>query len=190
MTPPLICVDAGHGGSDPGAVAGGVRESDVALAYSLQVGAELERRGCAVLYTRATDRTLDLAARARAANDNGATPFLSLHCNASTSEAAHGFQVFHAAGSTAGRMLASTIYAAAVGVVGSSRWSGVFPDESPQCGHRRLYVLRATRMPAVLIELGFLTHATERADLLDPVTRGELANAIAGAVAAHVGGGT
>lgn len=186
-TPPLICVDAGHGGTDPGAIAGGVRESDVALAYALEVGAELARRGAGVLYTRADDRTLDLAGRVQAANEHGATLFLSVHCNASPSPNPHGFQAFHAAGSVQGRMLASTIYAAAVRVTGESRWSGSFPDESPQCGGRRLYVLRATRMPAVLIELGFITHPEERSDLLDPVTRQEFARAIAGAVAAHLG---
>lgn len=190
MTPPLICIDPGHGGTDPGAVAGGVRESDVALAYALAIGAELARRGLGVLYTRETDRYLELAARAQITNDRGATLFISVHCNASTSEGPHGFQVFHATGSTAGRMLASTIYAAAVRVAGESRWSGTFPDESPQCGGRRLYVLRATRMAAVLLELGFLTHPTERADLEDPVTRGEFARAIAGAVEAHLGVGT
>lgn len=186
MNRPLICVDPGHGGTDPGAVAGGVRESDLALAYALALGAELERRGFGVLYTRREDRSLDLAARARAANEAGARLFISVHCNGSTSPGPHGFQVFHAVGSMAGRTLASTIYAAAVGVVGESRWSGAFSDESPQCGGRRLYVLRATRMPAVLIELGFLTHPTERADLQSSVTRDDLSRAIADAVAAHL----
>lgn len=186
-TPPLICIDPGHGGTDPGAIAGGVRESDVALAYALELGSELARRGAGVLYTRSADRTLDLAGRVQAANEHGAVRFVSVHANASASEAAHGFQVFHAAGSAAGAALATAIHGAAVRVTGPSRWSGVYPDESPHSGGRRLYVLRATRMPAVLIELGFITHPEERASLLDPPHREQLARAIASAVAAHLG---
>jgi N-acetylmuramoyl-L-alanine amidase len=187
MTPPLICVDAGHGGKDPGAVAGGHREADIALTHALAQGAALERLGCAVLYTRTTDRYLELSARARAANERRADLFVSVHLNASTSPDPHGYQIFHAAGSTPGRMLASTIYAAAAGVMGRSRWAGVFPDESPQCGGRRLYVLRATRMPAVLVELGFLTHPVEREALLDPARTADLARATASVIAAHLG---
>ena len=166
MTTPLICLDPGHGGTDPGAVAGGVREADVALDYALAVGAELERAGLAVLYTRTTDRTLDLAARARAANDTGAAVFVSLHCNASANASAEGVQVFHCRGSARGEALARRVFDRIAAVESPGRSAGVFPDESPACGHRRLYVLRATRMPAILIELGFLTSPSDRARLL------------------------
>lgn len=187
MTPPLICIDPGHGGTDPGAIAGGHREADIALQHALELGGELARRGVGVLYTRGTDRALDLAARSQAANEHRAALFLSLHLNASTSEAAHGLQVFHAAGSSGGEALASAIYADAVRVTGESRWAGVYPDGSPHSGGRGLHVLRSTRMPAVLIELGFITHPEERASLLDPPHREQLARAVAGAVASHLG---
>src|SRR5690606_25301271 len=139
-------------------------------------------RGCTILYTRLEDETLDLSARARAANEAGAGAFISVHCNASTSMAPHGFQVFHAAGSERGEALARTIYDRVTAAIGTTRWSGVHPDESPACGGRRLYVLRATAMPAVLVELGFLTHAGERLLLLRPAYRELLARAIADGV--------
>lgn len=189
MTPPLVCIDPGHGGTDPGAVAGGVRESDVALAHALAIGAALEAAGLAVLYTRTTDRTLELAARARAANDAGAARFVSIHCNASVSTDPHGVQVFHAARSERGEALARAIYDRVTAAIGTTRWSGVHPDESPACGGRRLYVLRATSMPAVLLELGFLTHAGERLLLLRPAYRELLARAIADGIADWAGEG-
>lgn len=185
----LVAIDPGHGGSDPGAVTEGVREADVALEYARAVGEALERQGCAVLYTRGEDQTLELAARARAAHDARAGAFVSVHCNASTSPQPHGFQIFHAAGSRRGAELARAIYDRAVQVVGTSSWSGVYPDESPACGSRRLYVLRATNMPAVLVELGFLTHPGERSQLLDPDVRDRLARALADGIVEWAGGG-
>lgn len=187
MTPPLVCIDPGHGGTDPGAVAGGVRESDVALAHALAIGAALEAAGVAVLYTRAEDVGRTLASRARAANDAGAVRFVSVHANASAAETAHGFQVFHCRGSTAGEAMARSIYDAAIPVAGVTDWSGVYPDESAACGYRRLYVLRATRAPAALLELGFLTHAGERARLAGPAYRQLLAASIASAILADLG---
>jgi N-acetylmuramoyl-L-alanine amidase len=175
----LVCIDPGHGGTDPGAVAGGVREADIALDYALAVGTQLERAGLAVLYTRTTHRTIDLAARTRAANEAGASVFVSLHCNASASPAAEGVQIFHCRGSARGEALARRVFDRIATVVPPERSSGVFPDESPACGNRRLYVLRATRMPAILIELGFLTNLTDRTRLLDPEARDWLAAAIA-----------
>lgn len=185
----VICVDPGHGGTDPGAVVNDVREADVALDYARAIGEALETRGCAVLYTRLADKTLELAARARAANEAAADAFLSVHCNASVSTDPHGFQVFHAATSERGEALARAIYARVTAAIGTTRWSGVHPDESPACGGRRLYVLRATSMPAVLLELGFLTHAGERLLLLRPAYRELLARAIADGIADWAGEG-
>jgi len=183
----LICLDPGHGGTDPGAVVGDVREADVALDYARAIGEALETRGHSVLYTRLEDETLGLSARARAANEAGAGAFISVHCNASTSTVPHGFQVFRAATSARGEALARAIYNRVTAAIGTTRWSGVHPDESPACGGRRLYVLRATSMPAVLLELGFLTHVGERTLLLEPAYRDMIDRAIADGIADWAG---
>lgn len=185
----LICLDPGHGGTDPGAVVDDAREADVVLDYARAIGEALETRGHSVLYTRLEDKPLTLAARARAANEAGAAAFLSIHCNASTSTAPHGVQIFHAAGSERGEELARAIYARVTAAIGTTRWSGVHPDESPACGGRRLYVLRATSMPAVLLELGFLTHPGERSLLLQPAYRDMIARAIADGIIDWAGEG-
>lgn len=79
---PIVVIDAGHGGRDPGAVANGLREKDINLKAALQLGKMLEREGVDVRYTRKTDVYLKLAQRAAFANDNNANVFISIHCNA------------------------------------------------------------------------------------------------------------
>jgi N-acetylmuramoyl-L-alanine amidase len=175
-----ITLDPGHGGMDPGAVAGGVREADMVLDYGRTLRAVLAARGHEVYLSRQTDVLPSLVVRTDTANALGVDCFVSIHANAATNSTANGMQVFHFPGSERGRALALSIYdAATMEVAVETRWSGVFPDASPATGGRRLHVLRATRMPAVLVELGFLTHAGERAWLLQPAHREALCRAIA-----------
>ena len=94
MKPVSICIDAGHGGHDPGAVGPtGKREKDTALAVTLLLGSRLEAAGLQVFYTRKDDKFLELPERAALANNLGVDPFLSIHCNAASSPA-RGFEVF------------------------------------------------------------------------------------------------
>lgn len=79
---PIVVLDAGHGGHDPGAAANGVREKDINLKAILQLGEMLESQGIDVRYTRKTDVYLKLGERTAFANDNKANVFVSIHCNA------------------------------------------------------------------------------------------------------------
>lgn len=81
---PLVVIDPGHGGVDPGAVgAGGVLEKTIVLDIALKLRDELERVGQArVLMTRADDRFLSLAERVRLAREAQASLFVSLHADA------------------------------------------------------------------------------------------------------------
>jgi N-acetylmuramoyl-L-alanine amidase len=150
----VIVIDPGHGGADPGAIAGGVRESALALAYGLTLAGELARRGVVVRMTRDGDRYPTLAQRAQMANAAGARAFLSVHFNASSSPTAHGPWLIHAKGAPGGTALARVL-------AGHLR-AALHTDDSPSTGGRRLAVLRQTAMPAALIEYGFLTHPGER----------------------------
>ena len=86
----VVVIDAGHGGSDPGACYGGVREKDLTLKVALKLGRMIEEEmpGVKVVYTRKTDKALaatkadDLQARADVANKAGGDLFLSVHVNA------------------------------------------------------------------------------------------------------------
>lgn len=79
---PLIVIDAGHGGRDPGAVGGGVREKDVVLAIALRLRDILvDQGGVRVAMTRETDRIVTLAERPEIARQMGADLFLSIHAD-------------------------------------------------------------------------------------------------------------
>ena len=86
----VVVIDAGHGGSDPGACYGSVCEKEVTLKVALALGKFIEEGmpGVQVVYTRKTDKSLaaskidDLQARANVANKAGGDLFISIHCNA------------------------------------------------------------------------------------------------------------
>lgn len=85
----VVVLDAGHGGKDPGKVAGnGMNEKDIALKIVLEVGELLEKHGgIKVVYTRKTDVFVELKERGRIANKADADLFVSIHCNAHNSQA-------------------------------------------------------------------------------------------------------
>lgn len=81
-TRPLVVVDAGHGGHDPGAVGNSLREKDINLKAALELEQSLKRLGMDVKLTRRDDRYLKLGERTEFANRANADIFISLHCNA------------------------------------------------------------------------------------------------------------
>ncbi len=78
----LIVIDAGHGGHDSGAVAGGRQEKDVVLQITKKLKKELKRKGYRVYLTRGNDRFLKLGQRTRIADKKDAKVFISIHANA------------------------------------------------------------------------------------------------------------
>ena len=93
-----LVIDAGHGGDDTGAVGPGkVREKDLTLRYALAFGKMVEQNcpDVKVIYTRKTDRFVELYRRAEIANRNKADLFISIHINAlPKGKVAHGFQTY------------------------------------------------------------------------------------------------
>ena len=84
----VVVLDAGHGGEDSGNVGNGYKESDIALSIVKQVGAALEKnKSITVIYTRKKDVFVTLRGRAKIANDADADLFVSVHCNAHSSQA-------------------------------------------------------------------------------------------------------
>lgn len=77
-----VVLDAGHGGSDPGATAASVTEKTITLDIGHRLRTLLEREGFEVITTRADDRTIALRDRARLANDSNSDIFVSIHVNA------------------------------------------------------------------------------------------------------------
>jgi N-acetylmuramoyl-L-alanine amidase len=172
-----VCVDAGHGGKDPGAIGFDpfyVEEKTVDLAIAFELEAALESIGHWTVMTRRRDRTLALSSRANFANRLGADLFVSIHANAALSREVEGMEVFYFPGSAAGRR-------AAAEVLGSLQ--AAFPDHrSRGVKAANLAVLRLTEMPAILAETEFLTHPGQLLFLTDPVRQAEMAAAIAAGI--------
>ena len=91
-----VVIDAGHGGKDPGTNDGRVKEKDIALAISKKVGQYVEEYlpDVDVVYTRQTDRFVDLWERAAVANREGADVFISVHVNALSNPNIHGTETY------------------------------------------------------------------------------------------------
>ena len=91
-----VVLDAGHGGSDPGATGvGGLRETDVNLDITLKVRQALLDRGYEVVLTRTNDTYLSLAQRVEFTNEQQADLFVSIHANAHASSNTNGTMVLY-----------------------------------------------------------------------------------------------
>lgn len=95
LTVQTIMIDAGHGGKDPGAMAGGIAEHTFTLAMAKRVGALLQKKGFTVLYTRTNDTFIPLQDRPDIANHKKADLFISIHINANANPDIHGLEVYY-----------------------------------------------------------------------------------------------
>ena len=147
----FVVIDPGHGGPDPGAIGiGGIRETDVVLEVSKLVKKLLSEKGVKVRLTRKNEVELDLPPRVSFANNLNADIFVSIHANASRGKRRdiNGLETFYFRG-WRGRLLAKRIQKQILRVSPGS------PDRGVKQG--RFYVIKNTKMPAVLVEIGFLT---------------------------------
>ncbi|MEA3423059.1 MAG: N-acetylmuramoyl-L-alanine amidase [Bacillota bacterium] len=152
----LIVIDPGHGGKDPGAIGkiSGIYEKTLALKSGLMLKKELEKEGFKVYMTRSTDEYISLYERANMANELNADLFVSVHINAHTNSNANGVEVLYSPFTTKhSDVLAKTIQKYLVGDLGAVN-RGTVPRPN-------LIVIRETKMPAALVELGFLSNERE-----------------------------
>ena len=168
-----VVIDPGHGGSDPGARGiGGKRETDVVLEVSKIIKKLLSDKGVNVSLTRESEVDLDLSPRVTFANKIDADIFVSIHANASRGKKRdiNGLETFYYRG-WRGRSLAKGIQKQILRVSPGS------PDRGVK--QRGFYVIKNTRMPAVLVEIGFLTGRLDARRLEKPIFRKRIAFAIA-----------
>lgn len=145
-----IILDAGHGGYDNGATYQGRKEKDDVLRLTLAVGEELEDEGYNVLYTRTTDRYDSPIEKAGIANRSGADYFISFHRNSGmTPNTYNGTQALVYAANTEAERIGEAINQELV----DFGFKDLGVEERPG-----LVVLRRTKMPAVLMEVGFINH--------------------------------
>src|SRR5690625_5283648 len=151
-----IMIDAGHGGIDPGSAAqNGHEEKDLTLTVSHVVGDKLSAAGANIIYTRTSDTYISPAVRANMSNNYAIDAFISLHYNAHTSSTTKGISRQYY-GSNQGYQLASSIQSSLLEHT---------PFKSRGVQHDSFLVLRESKAPATLLELGFITNPVDFANI-------------------------
>lgn len=167
----VIVIDAGHGGKDQGTCAGKVVEKEINLAVAEELADVLDMNNIQVILTRNSDEFVELLDRAAIANEAQADFFVSIHCNyCEESSSVKGLECYFREGSQSGEMLAESIIAAC--------------EDSDLVDPRGtktedFSVLRNTQMPAVLIELGYISNKEECRKLADSGYQKEISKKLA-----------
>jgi len=182
-----VYVDPGHGGADPGAVGHGIKEEDIALAVGLRVADILKRHGVQVKMSRTTDVGKSLRVRTDEANAWGADAYVSIHCNAAASASAEGFEVWHTVfvEQSKGDELAKAIIKYLDQLTPLKNRGP--KSKRGSSGRDYLHVIRETRMPAVLVEMGFVSNAKDAAYMRSADGQAAIAEAIARGVVEWAG---
>lgn len=166
----VVTIDPGHGGEDPGAIGiGGLREKDIVLPIALQVATLLERQGVQVVLTRSSDRFISLQGRVDIAQRTRSDLFVSIHANAISLNRpdVNGIETYYF---SSGLRLAQTIHGSILQSVNT---------RDRRVRRARFYVLRKSSIPAVLVEVGFVTGAEDARNLASPIYQSQMAEAIA-----------
>lgn len=174
---PLVIIDPGHGGQDPGTIGiGGIQEKNVVLPISLDVVEELKKQGIEVRLTRDQDYFISLEGRTDMANEVNADLFVSIHANAINLSRpdVSGLETYYY---QSGRRLAEIIHYNILNSV---------DIQDRNIRRARFYVLRHSEMPAVLVEVGFLTGAEDASNLKNPEHRRQMAKAIARGIVQYI----
>ncbi len=205
-----VILDAGHGGKDPGASANGLEEKELTLEIVMKLKAELEDRGYDVILTRSDDSYLELGERSDIANSadfdiSGFPVFISIHINSAPSASASGFEVYVKRSDHDVAMLSASsgdkLMLKYAGYDNSSlndflnsadlRLASLicsgFSEEFPSLSMRGVksedfYVLNTAWMPAVLVEVLFISNRDDARMMADDGFQRSLASVIADAV--------
>lgn len=185
-----VIIDPGHGGEDPGTYGNGLVEEVLTLDLANRVTAKLEAQGARIVMTRTTDDrcgsptiytglTLyersrkDLACRAELTAQEKANLFLSIHYNALAGTAASGTETYY---SPTSQYIPQSMRFAGLLQVEVVKATGL-PDRGVRSDD--FYVITNTDAPSALVEIGFLTNATDAAILAQSATKERVATALA-----------
>lgn len=186
---PLIMIDPGHGGEDGGAVEDGVLEKDLNLAISARLSGLYELFGIPYESTRTEDKmlydkyadssdyrghkkTYDLRARLQTAEESGAAIYVGIHMNRFPKPQYKGLQVYYSPNTEESGKAAAVMQSYA------KRYLDPSNERETKKATQAIYILKRIKIPAILIECGFLSNAEERAKLCTPEYQRELSAAI------------
>ncbi len=159
---PYVCLDAGHGADDVGAINGSRYEKDDDLRLTLAVRDKLEGMGIKTLLTREDDSDVTLEARCKIANKNGCNLFVCIHRNSAESKDARGVEAWIARSQKGNeKALAEDLLKNICTVTGQQN-RGVKKGYRDATS-RDFYINADTDMPSLLLEIGFITNAEDNA---------------------------
>ena len=172
-----VCLDAGHGGKDPGTSGGGYTEAEDTLAMTLLIAQCLEAQGCRVVLTRSEDVFLSLEERVDLANAEGVNALVSIHRNTVDDASVGGVEAWiHSAYPSNAAILSEDILSAIgnTGTMSVSRGvrSGTSADPSDN-----YWINRASSMASCILELGFMSNEADNRAYHDQM--GVIAQAVA-----------
>ena len=213
-----IVIDPGHGGTDPGAVNGSLKEKTAVLGVAKKLGEILKSRGYKIYFTRSTDVFINLRSRTKFANDKMADLFVSIHANAAPNAAKaksmHGIETFFLSPARSERSKNAAALENKSDIEEMNYFSqqtflnvlnrekiiasnklGIDIQKEILASARKVYaasdgsvreapfwVLVGALMPAVLVEIGYITHPVEGEKLFDEAYQKALANGIANGI--------
>lgn len=183
----VIVIDPGHGGVDPGAKNSGLTEKDLNLDISLRLREVLESKGCNVILTREVDKDFflpgfvqgrmakraELNQRINLATDNNADLFISVHANSFPKSNTYGMETYYHLKSLPGKALAERI---------QEHLALLQSDNKRKAKAGDYYLINQSKIPAVIVEVGFISNPRERKLLLSDDYRNSIANAIGGGI--------
>jgi len=163
-----VVIDAGHGGSDCGAMRNGAQEKFITLDVAKRVEKLLKQQGYGVLMTRTGDVFVSLSDRVDASEEYQPDIFISIHVNSSTSDSSRGVETHYYHQESL--PLAQTVHASLASAISNSPNRGLFKS--------KFYVINHTTAPAILMEIGFISNTEERGQLLSESRKQATAKAI------------
>lgn len=179
----VIVIDPGHGGADPGAQSSGIKEKDINLDISLLLRKVLEAKGCKIIMTREVDKDFyvpgfikgrmakraELNKRIVLASENNADLFISVHANSFPKRNTYGMETYYYLKSAPGKALAEHIQEQLTKLQANNKRKAKAGD---------YYLINQTKMPAVIVEVGFISNPQERKLLMSDSYRNSIAEAI------------
>lgn len=173
-----VVLDAGHGGSDYGAIREGINEKDITLEITQRVEAILRSKGCKVSLVRKDDTFVSLEDRVDFTEKEGPEVFVSIHVNSAVSNTPCGIEThwYH----DSSKDLAEIIHKNMIKQIPSAKDRGLFKS--------KFYVINHTSAPAVLCEIGFLSNPEERNELITESRKQRTAKAIAEGIIEYLKG--
>lgn len=175
----IVVIDAGHGGTQTGAVYGGVKEKDLNLSIAKKLDSKLKELGIVTYMTRSSDTTLSLYARSDLANNKNADLLVSIHNNAGSSKVIGTMTLYYPSSSKTKGKLSSYEFAK---IVQRNLCNTLGSKDMGVIERPGLAVLRTANMPAVIAEIGYMSNNSELAKLKTPAYQEKAAEALKKAV--------